>query len=276
MSGAVSLARFKSLNAATALSDAQIRTGLSIAQAVAEKLSGLVFGSEVAGLITNSGNEYTIPFYGGTYEVGSSVRLVGGGVSATPFVVLDSGTNADGSLWITVESQASISPRKILPIVEHVGTAASGYLKVAKRPVFSVSSVKIKTGNSLWNDASVTTLGSDRYEVFQSGSINSGVFILAGSLPMVAEGGQFLVKRMVRQQVDSIKLTYAAGYYSQVPADIEGAICQLVTAITGSIKSGGAFASESHDYYSYQLLSYEQLAVLPFAAVNVLKSYAKV
>lgn len=275
MSGAVSLARFKILNSSSELMDAQIRVGLGIAQAVAESISGLAFGSEVAGTITNISTVYKLPFYGGMYEVGQSVRLIGGGVSASPFVVIDTGVNADGSLWITVNSTVSIAPTKILPVVEYVGTASSGYVNVDKRPVFSVVSVKVKSGNSLWSDTSVITLASTTYEVFQERGINRGVYVLPGSLPTVAEGGRYLVKRMVRQQVDGVKITYAAGFYSQVPADIEGAICQLVVAISGSIKSGGAFASESHDYYSYQLLSYEQLAMLPFAAISVLKSYGR-
>lgn len=275
MSGAVSLARFKVLNSSSELTDAQIRVGLGIAQAVAESLSGLTFGSEVAGTITNVSTVYKLPFYGGVYEVGQSVRLIGGGVSASPFVVIDTGVNADGSLWITVNSSVAIAPTKILPIVEYVGTATSGYVNVDKRPVFSVSSVKVKSGDSLWSDSSITTLATTTYEVFQERGLNCGVYVLPSSLPMVSEGGRYLVKRMVRQQVDGVKVTYAAGFYSQVPADLEGAICQLVVAINGSISSGGAFASESHDYYSYQLLSYEQLAMLPFAAISVLKSYGR-
>jgi len=277
MSGALSLARFKTLNAGSDLTDAQIRFGLSVAQAVAESLSGLVFGSEVVtASITASGTTYTIPFYGGTYEVGQLVRLVGGGVAATLFEVTDAGVNANGSLFIRVVSAVAIAPTKILPAFDYIGTASSNELNVDKRPLFSVVSVKTKaSADVLWSDNQVKTIESTNYEVYSSRGINRGVRIKQSAIPLRAEGGPYLVKRMVRQAVDGIKVSYVAGFYSQVPADIEGAIVQLVPAIVGASKTGGVFASESHDYYSYSLLSYDQLAMLPFAAVGVLRSYAR-
>lgn len=277
MSGALSLARFKTLSPNGELTDPQIRFGLSVAQAVAESLSGLVFGSEVVtASITASGTTYTIPFYGGMYEVGQSVRLIGGGVAATLFEVTDAGINSNGSLFIKVVSSVAIAPTKILPSFEYVGTASSNEVNVDRRPVFSVASVKTKaSADTLWSESTVTTLASTDYEVFASRGINRGVRIKQSALPLRSEGGPYLVKRMVRQAIDGIKVNYVAGFYSQIPADLEGAIVQLVPAIVGASKSGGAFASENHDYYSYTLLSYDQLAMLPFAAVGVLRSYAR-
>ena len=275
MSGVLTLARYKVLNPATSLTDAQIRCVLNVAQSVAESLSGMVFGSEVGAVTNPSGTTYRIVVYGGRYDVGQQVRLVGGGVTATPFTITDTGA-ADSTNWIEVSSASAIVPTKVMPVLEHVGEASSGYVYVAKKPLFSVVSVKIKaSSNQLWSDPSIQTVANTSFEVFQSGQLNVGVFLSSDALPQVAEGGQFLIKRMVRKQYDAIKVTYVAGFYSHVPSDLEGAICQLVPAIVGASRTGGVFASESHEDYSYQLLTVDQLGALPYAAVAVLRSYMR-
>lgn len=274
MSGVLSLARYKALTAST-LADAQIRFGLGVAQSVAESLSGMVFGSEVGAVTTPIGQTRRIVVYGGRYDIGQQVRLVGGGVSAAPFTITDCGTSDSGN-WIEVSSATAIAPTKVLPVLEFVGEANSGYVKVDKKPVFSVLSVKIKANSDqMWSDAGIQTVPATSYEVYQSGQLNVGVYLASSAIPRVAEGGQFLIKRMVRQQYDSIKVEYVAGFYSHIPSDLEGAICQLVPAIVGASKTGGVFASESHEDYSYQLLSMDQLVALPYAAVAVLRSYMR-
>jgi len=271
MSGVISLARYKTLNADTTLSDAEIRQSLRIAQAIVEGITGLVFGSEVGAITNPAGDIRRLTVYGGLYEVGQSVRLIGGGVAPALFEISETGPD-----WIEVESAAAIAPTKVLPSFVCIAEAASGYMRVEQRPVFSVVSVKTKySSDMLWSDPNVTVLSSTRYETFANSGLKSGVFIPASSIPRISEGGQYLVKRMQRQAVDGIRVEYVAGFYSQIPADLEGAVMSLVNPIAASMNGSGAFASENHDYYSYTVLTYDQLAVLPYAAMTILKRYAR-
>lgn len=274
MSGVMTLARYKALVPDTPLTDAQIRQSLSVAQSIAESLSSLTFGSEVSA-VASSGTDYTLTVYGGQYEIGQSVRLIGGGSPSTAFEITDTGVSGTGQ-WIKISSASAVSPTKVLPIVECVGEATDGTVLVARKPVFSVSSVLTRASReTLWSSSSVTTLTTSQYEVVALGGIKAGVYIVQSAIPLILEGGPFLVKRMTRQPPDGIKVTYVAGFYSMVPADIESAIMQLVPVIHGASVKGGVFASESHDYYSYQQMTAEQVGVLPHAAVAILRRYAR-
>lgn len=244
---------------------------------IAESISGLRFGATVRAVsVAEDSSTYRLIYVGTDFEIGSSVRLVGGGVSAEPFEVTSAGLSGS-DYWIEVESDVAISPTKILPIVEHEGEAQSLHLYCAPRPVFSVVSVKSRcSGDAMWSDAeSVRTLDSVQYEVFQANGLKSGVRLQRSAVPMVSEGGEYLIKRMRRQMPSGLKVTYASGFYPLLPADIEDAISQLASAIESASESGGVFASENMDYYSYSALSYDQLAAMPHAALSILRRYSR-
>lgn len=245
---------------------------------IAEAISGLRFGASVRAISNNDlSTTYRLIYAGTDFEVGSLVRLVGGGVSAEPFEVTDAGLSGS-DYWIEVESDEAIAPVKILPILEYEGEAQSLHVYCHPRPVFSAVSVKSRySAETMWSDSdSVTTLDSTQYESFRSGGIKAGVRLQRSAVPTVPEGGEFLIKRMRRQQLDGVKVTYAAGFYPHLPADLESAISQIVAAIESASASGGVFASESLDYYSYSALSYDQLAAMPHAALSILRRYSRV
>lgn len=275
MAGVLTLARFKLLNAASGLSDSQIHQNLRVSQSIAESLTGMLFGSEVTA-VASSGDDRTLTVYGGRYEVGDKVRLLGGGVAATPFDVTSVGESS-GAFTLTVSSASAISPTRVLPIVSHVGAAVGGELTCHPRPIYSVVSVETKAdASALWKDtASVVAVASTDYELVTELGIRTGVRLKGAAIPMVREGGGHLVKTITRQVDCGIRATYAAGFYLQVPADIENAVAEMVPAIAAASVSGGVFASESMDYYSYSQLSADQLSVLPYASIAILRRYGR-
>jgi hypothetical protein len=301
MSGLLSLGKYQWLNPNSGLDPVLLAHYLRVTQSVVESVTGLVFGSEVASVTDMGSHVWRIEFHGGSYDVGQQVRLLGGGVSAEPFTVLDAGVTtveqadagdffdaffeanpdalavATGTAWIEVESTIAIAPTKILPIVEYVGQAQSLHVYCYPRPVFSVISVQTRRSEDvLWSESyNVITLNATDFELFKQLGLGAGVQIKRASLPREAEGGEYLVKRMMRKVPSGVKVTYAAGFYSQIPADLESAAQQIAGAVVTAADKGGMFASENLDYYSYSALTYDQLSALPYAALSILRRYAR-
>jgi len=245
------------------------------AQAIAEQITGMRFGSAITSVSNPEGTTYRLVYIGGLYEVGDRVRLTGGGVSSAPFTITDMGSTGD-DYWLEVESDDAIEPTLMLPIIEFVGETISNFLYVRPLPLFSVISVKTRYSDDLlWTDTDVTTLETTAYEAFRSSGIRVGLRLNTTAIPRVIDSGPWLVKHMTRKKTDGILATYAAGFYPRPPDDLLDALAQIELALLQA-SSTGVFASESLDYYSYQTLSYDQLAVLPHAAIAILRRYARI
>lgn len=270
MAGILTIAKYKQLVPGTTLTDAQIETYLAAAQAIAEQISGLIFGAEVTA-VAYSGGTYTLSISTPVGQVGDKIRLIGNGVTTDLQTI-----TAISDTSVSFAGTSGWNPTKVLPVLEWAGRPSSGYLRVPQRPIFSVVSVQTRTDRELmWSSTDITTLTSAQYEVYQNNNgLKVGLRLAPSAIPRVAEGGQYLVKRMAMIPDDCVRIVYTAGFYAMVPADIQTAVAGLAGAIAKSVKDGGVFASESMDYYSYQTLSIDQMAALPQAAIATFKRYA--
>ncbi|MCR9295574.1 MAG: hypothetical protein NXI32_22890 [bacterium] len=275
MSGIFTLASFHRLNPETEYSNEELRFGLKAAQAIAERLSGLAFGSEVISS-TEASDVFTIEIAGGRYEVGDSVWLFGTGTDNNPYTVTDCGTLECGTDFIKVATTDALAAlTRVLPVKVYETRARSGKVYAHPAPVFSIISVKTRADeNTLWADTGVEPLEATEYETFESVGIKAGIRLRQKAVPVATFGGRELIRRKYAAGRQSVRLEYVAGFYAQVPMDLQLAASMLVTGIMES-KEGGTFASENLDYYSYQHLSMDQMAALPYAAVATLSRYAR-
>jgi len=262
----------------------EVRFDLAVVQSICEGITGLHFGSEVYRVMNPAADRYRLYINGGVFEIGDSVRLLGGGVTATPFEVLDIGSDTAGGLdrWIEVESVGvAIAPIKALQVVEHIGAGKGGYLDVSPKPVFQVVSLLTRNSKDALftdTDGSVTTLAATDYEIEKVLGINVGVRVRRSSVPLIADRGKFMLKHADMRFPDSVLVRYAAGFYPIVPHDLENAAAQMVNEVraimAASASTGGLFQSESHDYYSYTRMSQDELAKFPHSALAILRGYA--
>jgi len=272
MSGLLTIAEYMTLVPGSTLAPSVLASYLMAAQGITEQLTGFRFGCEVTAVTNTTGNLYRLDVGYPLGDPGDKVRLVGGGVTATPFVIVDASRD-----WIVVESAVPIAPTKAMQVIEYVGKPASGYVYVSPLPVFAVESVKTRTSpDHLWKSSDVTTLPATSYEVFtKANGIKSGVQVKSSAVPKRADGAPWLMKAYKSTAPDSVKVEYAAGYYAAVPPDLRMAQVELVAAIEKSVSGGGVFASESYDYYSYTTMTYEQTAAVPSSALATFRRYAR-
>ncbi len=276
MSGLLTLADYKTLVPDTTLSDAKLTKLLAVAQAIAEQLSGLIFGGEITGVSTPSAGVYRLSISGLTCQVGDQVRLLGGGVAATPFDVVDCGL---GTLDVESATPITTSTTRALPVLDCIATPTNGKVRVSPRPIFSIVSVQTRKDTlAMWDDTDyVTTLLASDYQVYSGGmNLRVGIELARAAIPRAYETDSYLVKRIPKVPRESVRVLYSPGFYGMMPDDLQLAAVQLVGAIEKSVEDGGAFASESLDNYSYNQLTADQISAVPHSAIATLRRYANV
>lgn len=277
MSGLLSLSEYKSINPETESSDTQITFALRVAQGIAERLSGLRFGSEVTAFEDDPGGKKITYDGSDIFNVGDYVKMLAPVPSDDPAPTEIAPVVEAGNGYIIVNvSCTDCAVGKILPVISYEGTASSNKVYCHPKPVFTIESVKVKASSeTLWQDTSgVTTVPTTSYEIFEENQLKTGVRLKSSVIPYVADGGEYLVKRLVAQPRSSILLTYSAGFHIHVPVDLQAAASELVVGILGGMQKG-LFASENLDYYSYSQMSSEQMASLPYSAVATFRHYGR-
>lgn len=268
MSGLIPVAVHCALVPDVTLGEETRRFLLSATQAIVEGVTGLVFGSEVRS-VTVDGSIYRITYDGGLYQPGDSIALIGGGLNAEVFEITAVGMD-DLDHWLEISSDDALAPARLFPVVVQQGTPNGRFFDCRPCPVFRVITVQAKTPDQLWSESQ--TIETTEWELTRKRNLSVGVEVQLHAIPKAMEGGRHLIKRRLYEPLDCFQVTYVAGIYS-VPQDLMTAAIEIASMVRDANESGGVYASESLDYYSYTRIGKDQLSMVPHSAMAVLRRY---
>lgn len=275
---AISVAKYKSMPKAlvTGLTDDQIGARLAMASALAYSINRRVLGHYIESW-TTVGSDAQIKAYGHGLQASGKVYIANTGTTLdkNQYSFVRVSEDLIKLTGVTIPSGLTTGGNLCMPMTGDFEVRDYS-ITVLPSPIAAVAEIRVDTPIFMGGD--VTPFGDDTIiqptEYYVPATSD---FLGPREIQVSVTHGRFrgyrvpgLINPMTRQVRRIMRTSYYAGCVGPIPNDIVFALADLVkTSAIGAVQ----FTSESYDYYSYQMMSPDQLSSHPASAVAILMRY---